>query len=79
MANWTRAERRARMLKAWAMRAADHINEMDAADIRAAHLGEPCDYAQAYMGHQCRCGHRPITWDQVYAHAIATMEAEGIE
>jgi len=78
MDGMTRRERRALRLRQWAMRAADHINHMDAADIRAKHLGGPCDYGIEFMGHVCRCGQPPITWEAVYAHVNATMGREGI-
>jgi hypothetical protein len=71
-----RDARRIRLAQ-WAMRAADHVNGMDREDIRAKHLGNTCEYARMYMGHQCRCGHKPPSWDAVYAHVIRLMEREG--
>jgi len=66
-------------LRQWAMRAADHINGQTPA--RCPHLGSACDYAATYMGHLCRCGHRPVTWDAVMGDVtarIAEFERNGL-
>ena len=69
-------ERRALILRQWAMRAADKVNGVHPA--RAMHLGDQCDYARAYMGHTCWCGERRPTWAKVYSHVTATRREEGI-
>lgn len=68
---------RAIRLRQWAMRAADKINRVNPA--RAEWLGDTCAYGVEYMGHQCRCGNKPPTWAEVYAHVNATMGREGIK
>lgn len=67
---------RVHRLRIWAMRAADHINQVR--EPRAPGLGGPCTYGVEFMGHTCACGQPPITWAQVYAHVNATMGREGI-
>lgn len=62
-------------LTAWACRAADMINKVFPA--RAVHLGSTCDYAREWMGHVCRCGHRPYTWEEVYTDMLERLGEEG--
>lgn len=79
MSNYpSKVERRIVALKQWAMRAADELNGVHPSEVRAKHLGTPCDYGNQFMGHWCKCGEPPITWAQVYADAQAIMGREGI-
>jgi hypothetical protein len=65
-----KTERRALMLRQWAMRCADKINGVVPA--RAGHLGNLYDFGAEF-------GFVPRTWETAYGHILATMKAEGVE
>jgi hypothetical protein len=67
-----RTAREIMRLEQWAMRAADHINCVT--PHRAPHLGSACDYAREFMGHECRCGHRPVSWGTAYVDMLSKLD-----